>query len=630
MATYYGYAERKVENEINWAEIGKNMTDMLANEARIREEKKAAIDKSSREFGETLANSPQGQHQGVNQWALNYASNAQEARLTQDRLLKSGMLKLRDYNIMRQNLTDGTTQAFGLIKEYNVKAEEKLKRMSAGLSAAQEQYEMEQIEGFGNFTNTELYINPTDYSVSVGKKVKGEDGVMMLSKNPNDFSSISSLRNQMNNKIDKYNVIGNLKVGVDALGKKTEVVMANGVKTRTNPKNLKDYNKVRDTYIDSLMTNSVNVGSILTDYVKLSPEGVAYGFTRDESNTDPNKILLVADPMNPASGRLVPKLTSKQEKVAKDALISQFDAMIDEQDTARAEFAPQRPVQPTAYERKMAQIQERNLKSVDYMNRVLSSEDERDVSAALGDLQSFNDNISKVEKVGNELVFSIYNPQRKVNEIQRVPLSGDKKDIAERALTKILGPDVNVATLVTESGIDLSGGVSNVEGKYERTVEIERKPLDSPESLIFDVETQTMTSPKSVIDKGASEGATEQAADAVKKVLSDKQIRANVSHVPKEQIGSRFSLKSLVGIPRDEKAGEVNIDLSDEFESVISLRDNVDNFKNNLYKIIDEINNAKIENRQLNEDTLNSLGAIVTSKNNQEQNTKSKPLDIPK
>jgi hypothetical protein len=116
--TYYNYAEREADSYVNWGEIGKNLTDMLQEQNKIREDKKAAIDKSSREFGETLANAPQGEQKQLNQWALEYAADAQEARLLQDRLLKSGSLKVRDYTVMRQNINDGTKQAFTLVKEY--------------------------------------------------------------------------------------------------------------------------------------------------------------------------------------------------------------------------------------------------------------------------------------------------------------------------------------------------------------------------------------------------------------------------------------------------------------------------------------------------------------------------------
>jgi len=43
MATYYKYAERSAESQVNWAEVGKDMSDMLKEETRIREEKKAAL-----------------------------------------------------------------------------------------------------------------------------------------------------------------------------------------------------------------------------------------------------------------------------------------------------------------------------------------------------------------------------------------------------------------------------------------------------------------------------------------------------------------------------------------------------------------------------------------------------------
>jgi len=48
MSTYYKYVERSVDDQINWAEVGKNMSDMLKNEAAAREAKKAEINQASR------------------------------------------------------------------------------------------------------------------------------------------------------------------------------------------------------------------------------------------------------------------------------------------------------------------------------------------------------------------------------------------------------------------------------------------------------------------------------------------------------------------------------------------------------------------------------------------------------
>ena len=43
MPTYYKYAERSADSQVNWAEVGKGISDMLADEVKIREEKKAEI-----------------------------------------------------------------------------------------------------------------------------------------------------------------------------------------------------------------------------------------------------------------------------------------------------------------------------------------------------------------------------------------------------------------------------------------------------------------------------------------------------------------------------------------------------------------------------------------------------------
>ena len=59
--TYYKYAERSVDSQINWAEVGKNMTDMLKTQIKLREEKKAALDKTAQDIGQKLTDAPMGE-----------------------------------------------------------------------------------------------------------------------------------------------------------------------------------------------------------------------------------------------------------------------------------------------------------------------------------------------------------------------------------------------------------------------------------------------------------------------------------------------------------------------------------------------------------------------------------------
>ena len=64
--TYFKYVERNAEDQINWAEVGKNMSDMLRDEAAAREQKKAALEQDSREYGEILSNNPTGNYDASN------------------------------------------------------------------------------------------------------------------------------------------------------------------------------------------------------------------------------------------------------------------------------------------------------------------------------------------------------------------------------------------------------------------------------------------------------------------------------------------------------------------------------------------------------------------------------------
>ena len=201
MATYYKYAERNAESQINWAEVGKNITDMLKEEDNVREKKKAAIDEASRQFGLKIASAPTGEHTGLSTWTLNYANDAQQARLLQDRLLKSGQLKLKDYLIMRQNLNDGTDQVFNLSKEYQAEYNDKMERMKKGESQSLETFLTGSVESYANFNESKILINPTDYTINVGKMKKNEQGGYDLT---NEVATVNDLRNRIKGKFNKF------------------------------------------------------------------------------------------------------------------------------------------------------------------------------------------------------------------------------------------------------------------------------------------------------------------------------------------------------------------------------------------------------------------------------------------
>ena len=349
--TYAGYVKREVADEIDWASIGSSISDMLLAEQTARANKKKEIEDTTREDLRVLNEAEGSEHTGINQFFLDASSDISEVRRMQDRLLKSGKLRLRDYNVQRQNVMDGTNQMLSLVKEYDTKYKEKMARLQKEESAGQEVYEMERLEGFSNFQNHRLYVNPVNGQISVGKTVPGKGGINELSKDPNDFSTIQGLRNRLNVKIDRYDWNKNIQQGVDRLAKIKIALNSGKIKTAEDARQLgEQYETGKQKWIDSMMTNSINVGSMLTDWIG------GYSFTQNkyQADADDSKILLVPDPRQVSSGRLVPKLTEAQEKEVRERLSNEFEVRVSRIEEARPEFAPQRP---TAYDEKSKEQQ---------------------------------------------------------------------------------------------------------------------------------------------------------------------------------------------------------------------------------------------------------------------------------
>lgn len=235
MATYYKYAERSADSTINWAQVGQGMTDMLQEEARIREEKKAAIDEASRRQQKVLTDDlPSGDFATANEFAIKFADKAQEQLLIQDRLLKSGILKPNNYAVMRQNLNDGTSQMFDLAKDYEAEYQDKMDRIDnidpANRSQQLEQDLMIMLEGLSNLQNTDAVINPTNGVVSLGKYVnKTIDGkqVRVISDSANDVYTVGELKNRIKAKYDYFDVDSATAAEVEQLGEVTsEMIFA--------------------------------------------------------------------------------------------------------------------------------------------------------------------------------------------------------------------------------------------------------------------------------------------------------------------------------------------------------------------------------------------------------------------
>ena len=73
--TYYKYAEREANSQINWAQISKGLSDTIYQVDKDRQAKKAAIDEATRQDMLTLADAPKGENTTASEWTIKYAND---------------------------------------------------------------------------------------------------------------------------------------------------------------------------------------------------------------------------------------------------------------------------------------------------------------------------------------------------------------------------------------------------------------------------------------------------------------------------------------------------------------------------------------------------------------------------
>ena len=333
MASYYKFAERNADSFVNWAEIGKGLTDMLQEQVKIREDKRTAIDQATRENLKKIAESPTGDHTSLNTWTLEYADNARQAILLQDRLLKSGALKLKDYTVMRQNLNDGTDELFSVIKNYQNSFKEKRDRMisndPANKSQAFEMDVMAYSEMFGDFSKSKAIIDPNNFMVNVGimEPDPENQGVMKVGRQiaPSGF-----LKKIQNTKVDYFDSSAAAEAASKSFGGFAQSTIQDLSRLQGKVVTVEDvrrrpgYEEAINDELNSFFSNPFNMTSILTNDLVKDKNGKSY--VSNISGKEGNVIEYVYDPQ---SNYYKPNLTAEQVQAARDYMRRKIEQRLD-------------------------------------------------------------------------------------------------------------------------------------------------------------------------------------------------------------------------------------------------------------------------------------------------------------
>jgi len=335
--SYFKYQQRDSGAQIDWNTVGQSVVKTLNDVVEDRERRKAELDQLSADLGDILQEQPAGTHKGANVFAQQHASHVKEMARIYNAALKSGKMSPKEFKMRMQALMDGTNQVFDVAQKYQTEYDKFLERTKTGANQEIERYFAERMEGFAKLNEIDSFIDFTTGQVSLGKLVE-VDGLKTLSKNPGDVKSIVQLNNILNQKFDRYDLTKDLKKEVDTLGSFIETVAASdgSITQISDPTRRKQFEKVENDVISSIMANPYNVSSILTENLVRNPRtGGSYkitesldGIPKEERN---DYILVTVD----GNGRLIPEYTKDQEDDVKKAIRSKFRTMIDYEMTSK-------------------------------------------------------------------------------------------------------------------------------------------------------------------------------------------------------------------------------------------------------------------------------------------------------
>ena len=365
MATYYKYAERSAESQVNWAEIGKNMTDMLRQEVQVRDQKKAALDEATRQAAQQISNAPQGQHVGAKTEAIRLADQATKYLLMQNRLMKQGILDPKDYMISYQNLSDGIKTAYSSMKAFQENYGKMMESAQKDESSMIELKRLEKIQGYGNFSQSGFFIDAPTGNLNVGlKEEQTIDGEKVIGLKKGSTVGMQYIDGAIYGQIDKYKYQEPLKVMADRIGEVVRTTVTPGTLNQIGyTKSLNDarqrinemqigsddkkilYDFYQSAYdaIGAMLTNENHKASLLVD--AMASKGYFWTDDPEEAAKNPKAVLEVIDPN---TGRAVMKFNKEQDQAATDFMMQQFLGMIDvKEDIDSTGFVP-RPPQRTA------------------------------------------------------------------------------------------------------------------------------------------------------------------------------------------------------------------------------------------------------------------------------------------
>lgn len=319
---FFDYQERDIDKLPDWSKVTGDISDELVRIQKERQTKRDEQDRKTQESLTALEDIDMGESQTMNELKLKAVEDSKRYLLEQEKLMKQNKLDPTQRLIALQTQMDDWKAFSNVTNEWDKNYSEYLTRMEDGTSAGMEQSMAEWNEEFGNIANKAV-------------KTNNENGRLYLTTTDGSGEplSINALNNRLKDRVNKYDINGEVQNQVQKLGQVVKVINKDGIMSMDDVRKNPAYEEAKKKMVEALLGSDRDTSSILSDYVG------GYSFTRDKSmqgKEDENgneMILLTAD----KNGTYQPEFTKTQKDKAKEYVDLQLEMQLGFKETPKPE-----------------------------------------------------------------------------------------------------------------------------------------------------------------------------------------------------------------------------------------------------------------------------------------------------
>jgi hypothetical protein len=356
--SYYKYKPREVDRTvIDWSILTKNLSDGLIAEKERRESAKMELETKHAEQLQKVQEFEQGLDPTANDFAMKQAQNARQFLLQNHKMMTSGFKSVDDSKLVKQRVQDTWTNINSSLKTYN----DNYKRLSE-MDGKGNEAVLKALSNQLQLKNKQIYYDPntgSGYYADVDK-----NGNIDM----NSLLPVKAMNTIQHQEFETFDVNAqSAAVAQNVSQWKTFITSTQDLTdSRLNP----NYQQWIDNQAKSALSNDEKKASILMDYLgieydvdgKPSQRTVTYQrvkeYKEDGSMVMEDVTVNIGDvemTLNKQTGKLEPKLTPEQAKLAEDAYKNAIEIQIG-REASKQYVAPKTPSAGVTAAKQTAQL----------------------------------------------------------------------------------------------------------------------------------------------------------------------------------------------------------------------------------------------------------------------------------